>query len=188
MGERPSAFDLLYWSSDSTNIPAALHQFVLRKLYFENQLIEPGAVSINNTPIDLSKIESPAYFVSTRLDHIAKWGSTYLGAKLYGANNLQAKTNSDNKRFVLGESGHIAGIINPPSKNKYDHWVNPDNDLSVDAEDWLVSAEKISGSWWTDWSAWILQQDQSKVKSRYPGTGALSSIEDAPGSYVRKRL
>ncbi|MCW8999816.1 MAG: class I poly(R)-hydroxyalkanoic acid synthase, partial [Kangiellaceae bacterium] len=176
-GEKPSAFDLLYWSSDSTNIPAALHKFVLRELYFHNNLVKPGSISINNTPINLQDIKSSAYFVSPRLDHIAKWESTYLGAKNHGK-----KT-----RFIMGESGHIAGIINPPSKGKYDHWVN-ENDFPAKPDQWLKNAKRVKGSWWNDWQDWILKLNDGKVEARIPGEGKLKVIEDAPGSYVKQRI
>ena len=177
-GEKPSAFDLLYWSSDSTNIPAALHKFVLRRLYLENSLIKPGAIVINGISLDLKKIAVPAYFISPKLDHIAKWESTYLSARAHGKNT----------RFVLGESGHIAGIINPPSKGKYGHWVNTKKELPKNENDWLNSASKIDGSWWNDWQNWIHEIDNEQVKPRIPENGPFKVIEDAPGSYVKKRL
>ena len=177
-GEKPSAFDLLYWSSDSTNIPAALHTFILKELYLKNRLAKPEDIKINDTPINLSKITSPAYFISPKLDHIAKWESTYLGAQIYG----------NNTRFVLGESGHIAGIINPPSKGKYDHWINPSGDLTVSHSEWQSNAEKVKGSWWNDWQRWIESIDSEKNTAPTVGSGKLKPIEDAPGSYVKKRI
>ncbi len=177
-GEKPSAFDLLYWSSDSTNIPAALHNFVLRELYLHNRLSKPGSIQINKTPLDLKKIKTPAYFISPKLDHIAKWESTYLSAVAYG----------ENTRFVLGESGHIAGIINPPSKGKYDHWIGEPGPLPINEKDWLAKAQRVKGSWWQDWKIWIQALNAEKVKARMPGRNKLSVIEDAPGSYVKKRI
>ncbi len=177
-GEKPSAFDLLYWSSDSTNIPAALHTFILKELYLKNRLAKANDIKINDTPINLSKITSPAYFISPKLDHIAKWESTYLGAQIYGQNT----------RFVLGESGHIAGIINPPNKGKYDHWVNSSNDLTVSPSEWLSKTAKVKGSWWNDWQKWIEGIDSEKIDAPTIGSGKLKPIEDAPGSYVRKRI
>ncbi len=115
LGKDPFPFDLLYWNSDSTRMPAAMHSFYLRTMYMENRLIEPGGIEIDGTPIDLAKIKAPCYFISTIEDHIAPWKSTYMGARRFGGPT----------RFVLGGSGHIAGIVNPPAANKYGYWVNP---------------------------------------------------------------
>jgi poly[(R)-3-hydroxyalkanoate] polymerase subunit PhaC len=175
MGRDPAAFDLLYWNSDSTRMPAAMQSFYLRHMYHKNVLKEPGGINLANVPIDLRKIETPLYFLSTREDHIAPWRSTYAGARLP----------SGPVRFVLGASGHVAGVINPPSANKYGYWTS--TALPPDAEAWLGGAEFHKGSWWADWAKWVAQYQGDQVPARQPGTGGLTAIEDAPGSYVRVR-
>ncbi len=173
MGRDPSAFDLLYWNSDSTRMPATMHSFYLRNMYHRNVLKEPGGITLANVPIDLRTIETPVYFLSTREDHIAPWHSTYLGTQLV----------SGPVRFVLGASGHVAGVINPPSANKYGYWTN--KFLPADAAAWLEGAKHHAGSWWTDWSAWVAGHGRGQVPAREPGSGRLAAIEDAPGSYVK---
>jgi poly[(R)-3-hydroxyalkanoate] polymerase subunit PhaC len=174
LGKEPTAFDLLYWNSDSTRMPAKAHSYYLRNCYLNNLLREPGGIEMNGVPIDLRKIKIPTYFVSTRDDHIAPWKSTYEGARLM----------SGPTRFVLGGSGHIAGIINPPVKNKYNYWTN--NEIEVDPDNWLDNAKSNEGSWWTDWQKWIKTKSGKKVPARKPGEN-LKAIEDAPGSYVKER-
>jgi len=173
MGNDAFPFDLLYWNSDSTRMPAAMHSFYLRKMYQDNKLIEPGGITLGGTPIDLSKIEVPAYFLSTREDHIAPWRATYRGTQLLGGKN----------RFVLAASGHIAGVVNPPEGGKYSHWIN--SDLPDDPETWFAGATEIAGSWWPDWQRWVTALDKKQVKARVPGDGKLVPIEPAPGSYVK---
>jgi polyhydroxyalkanoate synthase len=175
MGKEPFPFDLLYWNSDSTRMPYAMHSFYLRKFYQENQLIEPGGISLCGVPIDLRKIRIPTYMLSTREDHIAPWASTYAATQFY-----RGKTT-----FVLAGSGHIAGIVNPPSADKYGYWTNPA--LPSDPKDWLEGAEQHAGSWWPHWREWNAAHSGRKVAARVPGDGKLAPIEDAPGSYVRKR-
>lgn len=177
LGKDPFPFDLLYWNSDSTRMPAAMHSFYLRNMYMKNLLKEPGGIVIGDVPIDLRKIRIPAYFISTLEDHIAPWQSTYLGAQLF----------SGPVRFVLGGSGHIAGIVNPPAANKYGYWVNPSAALPPTAEEWFAGASQHPGSWWTDWQAWISTLDAERVPARDPQQGKLGVIEDAPGSYVKLR-
>ncbi|MGD9871706.1 MAG: PHA/PHB synthase family protein, partial [Thauera sp.] len=145
MGKDPFPFDLLYWNSDSTRMPAAMHSFYLRSMYMENRLVEPGGIEIDGTPIDLTKVKVPCYFISAIEDHIAPWKSTYMGARRFTAP----------VRFVLGGSGHIAGIVNPPAANKYGYWVNPAAKLPQTAEAWFEGAQQNAGSWWTDWQAWV---------------------------------
>ncbi|WP_142804171.1 alpha/beta hydrolase [Tepidiphilus sp. J10] len=179
LGKEPFPFDLLYWNSDSTRMPAAMHSFYLRKMYIENKLVEPGGIEILGTPIDLGKIKHPCYFISTVEDHIAPWRTTYKGARrLTGAP----------VRFVLGGSGHIAGIVNPPSANKYGYWTNPVTPLPEDPEEWLRGAEHHPGSWWPNWNEWLAAQDDTRVPARDPAQGKLPVIEDAPGSYVKVRI
>jgi polyhydroxyalkanoate synthase len=176
LGNDPFPFDLLYWNADSTRMPAKMHSFYLRKMYQENLLKEPGGISLKGVPIDLRKIKVPAYFLSTREDHIAPWKSTYRGTQLLGGKN----------RFVLAASGHIAGVANPPEGGKYSHWINPD--LPAEPDAWLAGATEIAGSWWPDWHRWVSALAPAKVPARIPGDGKLKPIEDAPGSYVAVRL
>jgi polyhydroxyalkanoate synthase len=178
MGKDPFPFDLLYWNSDSTRMPAAMHSFYLRNMYMQNLLKEPGGIVLDSVEIDLRKIKIPAYFISTIEDHIAPWKSTYLGARLFGGPT----------RFVLGGSGHIAGIVNPPAANKYGYWVNPGKTLPEDADKWFEGAQQNAGSWWTDWQAWLTAQNDDMVPARDPAKGKLKALEDAPGSYVKFRL
>lgn len=172
MGKEPFPFDLLYWNDDSTNMPAAMHSFYLRKMYRDNKLTEAGGITMNGVDIDLSTIETPAYFLSTRDDHIAPWKATYEGAKLLG---------SKDKTFTLAASGHIAGVVNSPVKNKYCYWSAPEAQES--AEEWDKSAAQSDGSWWPHWQNWIKQFAGVKVKPR----AIKNAIEDAPGSYVKMK-
>lgn len=176
LGNDPFPFDLLYWNADSTRMPARMHGFYLRKMYEENLLKDPGGISLNGVPIDLRKVTLPAYFLSTREDHIAPWKSTYQGTQLLAGP----------RRFVLAASGHIAGVVNPPEGGKYSHWIN--SELPSDPEAWLAGATEIAGSWWPDWHRWITSLDNARVSARNPGDGGLKPIEDAPGSYVRVRV
>ena len=178
LGQDPMAFDLLYWNSDSTRMPAKMHSFYLRNMYLENRLREPGGISVAGTPIDVREFNIPVYFLSTLDDHISPWRSTYAGAKLL----------SGPVRFVLGASGHIAGVINPPSAEKYHYWSSKTESLPDDAEDWLNSATRYEGSWWPDWAAWAGSQSREKVPARQPGDGKLEILEDAPGRYVSLRI
>lgn len=175
-GERPTAFDLLYWNTDGTNLPARMHSFYLRNMYLYNKLIEKDGIELNGVGLDLSKVSIPSYFVSAAQDHIALWPATYTGATLMGGKN----------RFVLGGSGHIAGIVNPPSANKYGYWTN--ENLPSDPQDWFKGAKQQDGSWWPDWQRWVeAQGGAEQVTKRTPGKG-LQVIEDAPGSYVKESI
>ncbi|HET6307117.1 MAG TPA: class I poly(R)-hydroxyalkanoic acid synthase, partial [Rhodopila sp.] len=167
MGNDPFPFDLLYWNADSTRMPARMHSFYLRKMYQQNLLATPEGISLDGVPIDLGKIKVPAYFLSTREDHIAPWKSTYRGTQLLGGP----------KRFVLAASGHIAGVVNPPEGGKYGHWIS--KDLPDDPEAWFQGATEIAGSWWPDWQRWILSHGRAQVAARQPGDGGLQPIEDA---------
>jgi polyhydroxyalkanoate synthase len=179
LGKDPIPFDLLYWNSDSTRMPARMHSFYLRNMYMKNLLGVPGGISLDGVPIDLGKVKVPAYFISTAEDHIAPWKSTYRGARYLGGK----------VRFVLGGSGHIAGIVNPPAANKYCYWTNAD--LPETAEAWFETATQNPGSWWPDWQAWMEAGMQDggaeKVPARTPGQG-LGVIGDAPGSYAMLRV
>ena len=176
LGKDPFPFDLLYWNSDSTRMPAAMHSFYLRNMYIRNLLRQPGGITLNKVPIDLTKVKVPLYFASTIEDHIAPWKSTYAGAQLF----------SSKVRFVLGGSGHIAGIVNPPAANKYGYWTN--EKLVATPQAWLDAAKQHGGSWWTDWAQWAEGHAGEKVPARVPGKGKLKALEDAPGSYVKLRL
>jgi polyhydroxyalkanoate synthase len=175
MGNEPFPFDLLYWNSDSTRMPARMHSFYLRQMYQENLLCKQGGITLDGVPIDLHKITVPAYFLSTREDHIAPWKSTYRGTQLLGGP----------KRFVLAASGHIAGVVNPPDGGKYSHWINAD--LPPDPDTWFQGATEIAGSWWPDWHRWVTSLGKAQVPARHPGDGKLMATEDAPGSFVRVR-
>jgi len=176
LGRDPFPFDLLYWNSDSTRMPAAMHSYYLRNLYMKNLLAKPGGIELGGVAIDLGRVRTPLYFVSTVEDHIAPWQSTFAGAKLF----------SGPVRFVLGGSGHIAGVVNPPVAGKYSYWTHPK--LPDDPEKWLKGASQHPGSWWPDWAGWIAQHGGGKVAARIPGKGRLKAIEDAPGSYVKMRV
>ena len=175
MGRDPFPFDLLHWNCDSTRMPAKMHSYYLRNMYMNNLLREPGALTLCGTKIDLSKVAVPSYFVSAMEDHIAPWKTTYAGPQILGGDS----------RFVLSGSGHIAGIVNPPSANKYGYWTN--DDLVPDPERWLAGATQHEGSWWNDWRAWIGDYLGKEVAPRAPAKGRLKVIEAAPGSYARIR-
>ena len=173
MGKDPAPFDLLYWNSDSSNIPAALVSFYSQNMYMNNKLIEPGGITLAGVPIDLRKIDTPAFFVSTINDHIAVWQGTYIGAQVH----------SGDTRFVLAGSGHIAGIINPPEGNKYGYWTN--EELPETAEKWMEGSETHEGSWWPHWAEWAKPLSGKLVPARVPGSqSAYPALEPAPGSYV----
>jgi len=178
MGKDPFPFDLLYWNSDSTRMPATMHSFYLRNMYMYNRLREPGGIEVNGVKIDLSKVKTPCYFISTIEDHIAPWRSTYAGAQLP----------SGPVKFVLGGSGHIAGIVNPPAANKYFYYTNDatDNNLPENPDDFLSGATQNPGSWWTHWNEWMVGLAGGNVK--VPARKVTGGIEDAPGSFASFRL
>ncbi len=177
MGRDPFPFDLLFWNSDSTRMPYAMHSYYLRNMYMKNLLKEPGGLTLAGVDIDLGKIKTPSYFISTLEDHIAPWKSTYLDARRFAGP----------VRFVLGGSGHIAGIVNPPVANKYGYWVGG-AELPESSDDWMGKARQHEGSWWNDWNAWATKLDDAKVPARDPAKGKLKAIEDAPGSFAKLRL
>ncbi len=178
MGEEPLAFDLLYWNSDSTRMPAKMHSEYLRTMYLENRFKEPGGMVLDGVPIDISSVKTPCYFLSTSDDHIAPWRSTFSGAGLF----------KGSVRFVLSGSGHIAGVVNPPEANKYGYRTSGSRP-SGDAEAWLANATQQQGSWWPDWQQWVSKFKGTRVKARKPGAKkAFPVLEDAPGSYAGKRL
>jgi polyhydroxyalkanoate synthase len=173
-GKQPYPFDLLYWNSDSTRMPAANHSFYLRNCYLENKLSK-GQMVVDNVRLDLGDITIPIYNLATREDHIAPAKSAFLGSKFFGGP----------VKFVLAGSGHIAGVVNPPGKPKYQYWTGeaPLGNL----EHWIEKATEHPGSWWPDWLLWIRHQDGETVAAREPGGGKYPPLEDAPGSYVKVR-
>ncbi len=171
MGREPFPFDLLYWNDDCTNMPAAMHRFYLRNMYRDNKLAKAGGITMDGVPIDLSKIKTPCHFISALEDHIAPWKATYQGAELL----------SGDIKFTLSASGHIAGIVNHPSKNKYCYWSN--GKLPANPNEWLAKATQHDGSWWGEWDKWVCKFSDGKVDARK----ITKEIEPAPGSYVRVR-
>src|SRR5258708_27676559 len=173
MGKDPFPFDLLYWNADSTRMPARMHSYYLRNMYLKNLMGVPGGINLKGVPIDLSRVRIPSYFISTVEDHIAPWKTTYKGARYLGGP----------VRFVLGGSGHIAGIVNPPAAKKYHYWTN--DVLAKTAEEGFAGPKQTPGTWWGDWQRWIdALNDGEKVPARIPAT----AIEYAPGSYAKARL
>ena len=171
LGKQPIPFDLLYWNADSTRMPATMHSFYLRNMYHGNRLAVPGGISLAGVPIDLRRIETPTFILSTREDHIAPWHSTYAATQLY----------QGPIKFVLADSGHIAGMISPPG-SKYGHWQN--TNLPNTPAEWFETASLVQSSWWPTWEEWISEHSGGSAKAREPGGGLLKPIEDAPGSYV----
>jgi polyhydroxyalkanoate synthase len=153
-----------------------MHSAYLRTMYQNNLLRKPGGIELAGVPIDIGQVRAPAYFLSTRDDHIAPWPSTYAGARLLGGK----------VRFVLGGSGHIAGVINPATSNKYGYWTG--TGLPEDPKQWLAGARHREGSWWPHWLRWIRRRAGGQVAAREPGAGGLAVLEDAPGSFVKVRI
>lgn len=171
-GKAPFPFDLLFWNSDSTRLPAANHSFYLRNCYLENKLSK-GQMVVDNVQLDLGKVKVPVYNLATREDHIAPPKSVFLGSSFFGGP----------VRFVLGGSGHIAGVVNPPEKKKYSYWIGGAPDGEID--EWMAKAAEHKGSWWIDWLAWLKEIDNRNVPARIPGSNGTPPIEDAPGRYVK---
>jgi polyhydroxyalkanoate synthase len=174
-GKAPFPFDLLYWNADATRMPAANHSFYMRNCYLDNKLAK-GEMVIDGAPLDLKAVTVPIYNLATREDHIAPAKSVLLGCKFFGGP----------VRFVMSGSGHIAGVVNPPDKKKYQYWTGQ-RPRNADLDGWLAKAKEYPGSWWPDWLVWLTRQGPTEVPARIPGDGALKTIEDAPGSYVRVR-
>ena len=172
LGKKPFPFDLLYWNQDSTRMPAANHAFYLREFYHENRLAKGEMVLCGET-LNLKQVRLPIYELATREDHIAPVRSVYIGARMF----------KGPVRFVVAGSGHIAGVVNPPDKKKYQYWTH--DELPPDFDDWMSAAAEHPGSWWPDWTAWLAKQSGKQVAPRVPGAGGLGVLEDAPGSYVR---
>jgi polyhydroxyalkanoate synthase subunit PhaC len=174
-GQPPAAFDLLHWNSDATRMPAANHSYYLRNCYLENRL-SSGTMVLDNTLLDLSKVKVPVYNLATREDHIAPADSVLYGSQFFGGP----------VKYVLSGSGHIAGVVNPPSLGKYQFWTN-DNIRDISLSEWIKGAREHKGSWWPDWRKWLGSIDAEEVAARDVGSEALPPIENAPGSYVRVR-
>jgi polyhydroxyalkanoate synthase len=174
-GKAPMPFDLLYWNSDATRMPAANHSFYLRQCYLNNALSK-GKMTIGNVAIDLKRVKVPLYNLATREDHIAPAKSAFLGSRFFGGP----------VKYVLSGSGHIAGVVNPPSKGKYQYWTGGGAGKGS-LEAWLKKAKEHPGSWWPDWIEWIKSHGDATVEARQPGGGKLAPIEDAPGRYVKVR-
>jgi polyhydroxyalkanoate synthase subunit PhaC len=177
-GETPPPFDLLYWNSDSTSLPGPYYAWYLRNTYLENNLVKPGKLTVCGEALDLRKVNIPVYVYGSREDHIVPIGGAYASTQV-----LPGK-----KRFVQGASGHIAGVINPPAKNKRSHWIRDDGKLPATHAEWLAGATEHPGSWWTDWSTWLKGHAGKQIAApkRY-GKGAYKVIEAAPGRYVQAR-
>jgi polyhydroxyalkanoate synthase len=181
-GKAPPAFDLLYWNADGTNLPGPFFTWYFRNTYLENNLKAPGRVLVDGHPIDLTALAMPAYIYGSRDDHIVPWTSAYASTHIL----------SSPARFVLGASGHIAGVINPPSKNRRSYWLldadAPSDGLPDDSEAWLEGATEHPGSWWPDWAAWLAQHAGPRVRVRKSlGNTLHAPLEEAPGSYVKAR-
>jgi polyhydroxyalkanoate synthase len=178
-GESPPPFDLLYWNSDSTNLPGPFYAWYLRNTYLENRLVKPGEATVCGEKIDLRKVNLPVYIYGSREDHIVPIGGAYASTQ-----HLPGK-----KRFVMGASGHIAGVINAPAANKRSHWLREDNQFPADVNDWIQGAQELPGSWWTDWSQWLKSHAGKQIAApKTYGLGArFKTIEAAPGRYVKAR-
>ncbi|MDE2599757.1 MAG: class I poly(R)-hydroxyalkanoic acid synthase [Rhodocyclaceae bacterium] len=176
-GHTPPAFDLLFWNADSTNLPGPFAAWYLRHLYLENELRIPGKLTMLDTPVDLRKVDMPTFIYASREDHIVPWKSAYQSRALIGGKNT----------FVLGASGHIAGVINPPQKNKRSHWRLERDSEKLDAEAWQGKATEHPGSWWPVWAEWLAQYGGKQVAARKKlGSSKYKEIEAAPGRYVKQ--
>jgi polyhydroxyalkanoate synthase len=183
-GKEPPAFDLLYWNADSTNLPGPMFCWYLRNTYLENKLREPGRLTVCGVPVDLGKIDAPTFVYGSREDHIVPWEAAFASMTLL--NPKKPKAN----RFVMGASGHIAGVINPASKNKRSHWVNDANGKSrpKSADEWMAGATEHKGSWWPQWAKFLAEHGGQQVPApAAPGNADFPVIEPAPGRYVKAR-
>ncbi len=177
-GETPPPFDLLYWNSDSTNLPGPFYAWYLRNTYLENNLTKPGAATVCGEKVDLNQVDMPVYIYGSREDHIVPIGGAYATTQY-----LPGK-----KRFVMGASGHIAGVINPPAKGKRSHWIREDGKLPKSVDQWIAGATEHKGSWWTDWSNWLAAQAGKEIAApKTYGKGKYKAIEPAPGRYVKAK-
>ncbi len=177
-GETPPPFDLLYWNSDSTNLPGPFYAWYLRNTYLENRLVQPGKATVCGEKIDFRKLDLPVYVYGSREDHIVPIGGAYASTQ-----HLPGR-----KRFVMGASGHIAGVINPPVKNKRSHWIGPADKFPAKVDDWIAAAKEHPGSWWTDWAAWLKGHAGKQIAApKAYGRGKFKAIEAAPGRYVKAK-
>jgi polyhydroxyalkanoate synthase len=175
-GETPPPFDLLYWNSDSTNLPGPMYCWYLRNTYLEDNLKVPGKLTVCGEKVDLGAIKAPVYIYASREDHIVPWQGAYASTKVF----------KGKRRFMLGASGHIAGVINPPAANKRSHWVN--DALPATSEAWFAGATEQPGSWWTDWAAWLATHAGKQIAApKAPGNAKFKPIEPAPGRYVKQK-
>jgi polyhydroxyalkanoate synthase len=175
-GATPDAFDLLYWDSDSVSLPGPMYCWYTRNAYLENNIKDPGKTTQCGVPVDLSKVQVPVYLLASREDHIVPWKTAYRSKDLIGRN----------ARFVLAASGHVAGVINPPARNKRSHWLN--DDLGSDSQGWFENAKQQSGSWWPDWDAWMKQHSSGTIPApMQPGNARYHPMEPAPGRYVKQK-
>ncbi len=180
-GNKPAAFDLLYWNADSTNLPGPWYCWYVRNTYLENNLVKPDRVTVCGVPVDMSYIDMPAFVFAAREDHIVPWRSAYASAATFGGE----------VEFTLGASGHIAGVVNPASKNKRSFWQQRSSAVALDqpAEQWLETAEEVPGSWWTKWVEWLAPYGGRKIPARTRlGSSAYPPIESAPGHYVLTKI
>jgi polyhydroxyalkanoate synthase len=177
-GETPPAFDLLYWNSDSTNLPGPYYAWYLRNTYLENNLVKPGKLVVCGEKVDLRKLDLPVYIYGSREDHIVPIGGAYASTQVLPGP----------KRFVMGASGHIAGVINAPAKKKRSHWIRADGKLPKTQQAWLDGAQEHAGSWWTDWSDWLKTHAGEQIAApQHYGKGKFKAIEPAPGRYVKQK-
>ena len=177
-GETPPPFDLLYWNSDSTNLPGPMYAWYLRNTYFENNLIKPGKATVCGEKIDLRKVDMPLYVYGSREDHIVPIGGAYASTQVFPGK----------KRFVMGASGHIAGVINPPAANKRCYWTGSETSFPKDVDQWIGKAKEHAGSWWGDWSSWLKAHAGKQIAApKTYGKGKYQAIENAPGRYVKER-
>jgi polyhydroxyalkanoate synthase len=177
-GKTPEAFDLLYWNSDGSNLPGKLYAWYVRNMYFENNLRVPDKLTALGTPLNLRNIKVPTFVLAAREDHIVPWHSAYISARLLGGGDIE---------FVLAASGHIAGVINPASKNRRNYWVG-EGKLRETPEEWLASAKQVPGSWWPRWSEWLAKRSGGEVPApKKTGNRNYPELEPAPGSYVKER-
>jgi polyhydroxyalkanoate synthase subunit PhaC len=174
-GETPPPFDLLYWNSDATNLPGPFYAWYLRNTYLENNLKKPGKLTVCGEKLDLSKIDIPVYIYGSREDHIVPIGGAYASTQIF----------KGKKRFVMGASGHIAGVINAPAAKKRSHWIGKENSFPATQAEWLKTAQEQPGSWWTDWFAWLKPQAGKLITA--PKTYSAKAIEPAPGRYVKAK-
>ena len=178
-GETPPPFDLLYWNSDSTNLPGPFYAWYLRNTYLENNLVQPGKVTVCGEKIDLRKLDLPVYIYGSREDHIVPIGGAYASTQVFPGK----------KRFVMGASGHIAGVINPPAAKKRSHWVRDDGKFPKSVDEWIAGATETPGSWWDDWAGWLKGHAGKQIAApkAYGNGKQYPAIEPAPGRYVKAK-